>query len=558
MAQVRHFRQILLWPLQLMPVAGAAQIQRHWERLGDTETPWFALDDEFGDPAAFQQRHYGEFVSFLPAVQRFLYGEGGAKGNGGGYGASPIRVFRRNDLARVRVSFKQRFAPVELSIAHVDLYFFYDIDVVIPTIEVFADDLPLEVVEELLFRFGRSYPASWDAKGRAAHCLAKAEWLDAEGRVLASTDYEDQAKYLAFVCRERAAAISADWEFIMAPLVLHASDKQGRLRFRQLEYDRMPVMAYLAVDDPLSLDRADFVRLALATRSGDGLPFSPQFLADFDARFCYDRYWGIDDPLAANTRFLCSGHTFLMVGDAARPFFTDGETGLLGQFRHQYFLLGLIVHFHRAALLMFGDRLGSAVSRLDIHDPESVKTFKRTIRQTFEIFLRFTHRCWFQEVSVQAQAKALFALWRGHLGTEELYDGIRREVQDMAQYLDSDGIRRQANTVVRLTVVTTFGLIATITTGALGMNLLAAADDPLALRVLWFMLALAATTGLTLYTIMVSKRLSDLMDTLSDQRLPVGSRLAAFAGAWKLRRVRATPPSGSRPAAAPPDRPPGA
>ena len=539
MPVVRHFRQILLWPLQLMPLAGSSQIQRHWERLGDTETPWFAVTDEFGDPAHFQLRHYGEFVSFLPAVQRFLYGEGG----GGGYGASPIRVFRRQDVASVRARFKDRFAPVELTIAHVDLYFFYDIDVVIPTVEVYADDLDLEVAEELLFRFGRSYPASWDHQGRAAHCLEKVEWLDRDGQVLAATDYHDQGKYLSFVCRERAAAISADWEFLMAPLVLHASDKQGRLRFRQLEYDRMPVMAFLAVDDPLSLSRADFVRLTLATRSGQGLPFSARFLGDFERRYCYDRYWGVDDPQAANTRFLCSGHTFLMVGDAARPFFMDAELGLLGQFRHQYFLLGLIVHFHRAALLMFGDRLGSAVSRLDINDAESVKAFKRVIRQTFEIFLRFTHRCWFQEVSVQAQAKALFSMWRGHLGTEELYDGIRREVQDMAQYLDSDGIRRQANTVVRLTVVTTFGLIATITTGALGMNLLAAADDPLALRVLWFMLALAATTALTLYTIMVSKRLSDQMDILSDQRLPVRTRLTAFLGAWRLRRDRAKPPS---------------
>ncbi|MCG6861070.1 MAG: hypothetical protein LJE70_07310 [Chromatiaceae bacterium] len=30
---VRHFRQILLWPLQLMPIHESAQIQKHWELL---------------------------------------------------------------------------------------------------------------------------------------------------------------------------------------------------------------------------------------------------------------------------------------------------------------------------------------------------------------------------------------------------------------------------------------------------------------------------------------------------------------------------------------------
>lgn len=548
MAVVRHFRQILLWPLQLMPVAGREQIQRHWEQLGATHTPWRAVEDEFtGDPALFQPRHYSEFVTFLPSVQRFLYGEGGR--NGDGYGGSPIRVFRRDDLRRVRLSFKEDFAPVELAIAHVDLYFFYDIDVVILTVEVHADDLDLAVTQELLFRFGRSYPASWDEQGQGGHCLAKVEWLGAAGEVLAASDYPDQGKYLSTVCRERTAAISADWEVLLAPLVPHASPQPGALRFRQLEYDRMPLMAYLAVDDPMALSRADFARLALATRSGpsDSLPFSAGFLADFEQRFCYDRYWGVEG--AANTRFLCSGHAFVMVGEAGRAFFTDGETGLLGQFRHQYFLLGLIAHFHKAALLMFGDRLGSAVCRLDIRDAESVKRFKRVIRQTFEIFLRFTHRCWFHEVSVQAQAKALFAMWQGHLGTVPLYDSLRREVQDMAQYLDSDGLRRQANTVVRLTVVTTFGLIATITTGALGMNLLAAADDPMALRVLWFMLALVATLGLTLYTLMVSKRLSDMLEVLSDERMPLKAKLAAFGRAWRLGvSPVAKPPSPSRPA----------
>ena len=75
---VRQYRQILLWPLQLMPIREGAQIQQHCERLDipDSDNPWCELADEFtGDPHLFQERHYSEFVTFLPYVQRFLYGE---------------------------------------------------------------------------------------------------------------------------------------------------------------------------------------------------------------------------------------------------------------------------------------------------------------------------------------------------------------------------------------------------------------------------------------------------------------------------------------------------
>ena len=46
---VRHFRQILLWPLQLMPIRRDAQIQEHWEVLDQesADNPWRELLDEF-------------------------------------------------------------------------------------------------------------------------------------------------------------------------------------------------------------------------------------------------------------------------------------------------------------------------------------------------------------------------------------------------------------------------------------------------------------------------------------------------------------------------------
>ena len=206
---------------------------------------------------------------------------------------------------------------------------------------------------------------------------------------------------------------------------------------------------------------------------------------------------------------------------------------MLGQFRHQYFLLCLIAHFHKAALLMLSDRLVIAISRLDIRRPESVRVFKRSIRHTLEIFLRFTHRYWFQAVSDQAQARDLFAMWKRHLGTQGLYKQTRRRILDMTQYLDSDQLRRQADTVVRLTVVTTLGLIGTVSTGFLGMNLFAEADQPLTTKVAFFALVFLPTLALTLYTVVKSKRLSEFLEALSDERLQRRDKLNILLNVWK-------------------------
>jgi hypothetical protein len=158
---VQHFRQILLWPLQLMPIREDIQIQKHCELMQtpDVNNPWQEVEDEFtGDPALFQERHYTEFVTFLPCVQRFLYGEGKGRGTAVNQ-ESPIRVFRRTDVAKVRMTYPDPTAePITFDVAHVDLYFFYDIDIVILTVEIFADDLPLTRVQDTMFRYARGYP----------------------------------------------------------------------------------------------------------------------------------------------------------------------------------------------------------------------------------------------------------------------------------------------------------------------------------------------------------------------------------------------------------------
>ena len=542
-AAVRHLRQILLWPLRLIPARDAAGPHRTpWQilrEMGDA-SPWREAVDEYtGDKSSFHERHYNEFVTFLPYVQRFLYGDGRSARNAAGRDASsPMRVFRRHDVKQLRVMARPGDAPITLDVVHIDLYFFFDVDVVLLNVEVGTDNLTLAQAHEQLYRFGRGYPAGWDAGGLAMHTMASVEWLGAGGAVLARSDAQQRDVFLAHVAEHRAPRIAAHWSFLLEPLVPDHSGLPGLLRYRQIEYYRMPMMAYLALNDPRALTRNDFIRLGLVTgapaagATGSELPYAADHLADFEARHCYDRFWA-EGGAAPNTRYLCSGHALVVIGDARAAYFGCGDRGVLAQFRHQHFLLFMIAHFQKAALLMMSDRLVEALEKLDVGDAPSVRRFKRAIRASFEGFLRFTHRYWFHEVSEQAQVRALFHMSSQHLGLDPLYAEVKERVADMNSYLDADSLRRQANTVVRLTVVTILGLIGTVTTGFLGMNLLNEADAPLARKLLVFGAVFTATIALTAYTMAKSKGLSDFLDALSDERMSVWQKFKALAAVWR-------------------------
>lgn len=540
---VKHFRQILLWPVHLLNRTGPLVVEDHANILAGIsgDNPWREVLDEFGEPEEFCERHYYEFVTFLPPVQRFLYGQGLGKAVRRGFGESPIRVMRRSDIAKVRVLLDRSDEPIELSIAHVDLYFFFDTDVAMLALEVYADNLPLEQVQEAISQLGRAYPSHWSASGRAFECPQKVEWLSADGHVLSASDYDNRAKYLGFVCQHRATQIASHWHFLMQPLVLHHADVTGDIRFRLLEGSRLPVMAFLALDQPQALTRADYVRLAHGCGSGEeaNLPYSDLELADFDVANVYDRRDARRQGFEClNIRYVSSANAFVVTGDAKHPQFIDPERGDLSRFRHQHFLLFLIVHFHKAALLMFSDRLAAAVNKLDVNDYRTITAFRADTRQALEKFLRFTHRYWFHSLSEQYLSHRLFTLCRRHLGLDALYEDIRQEVQEMSQYLENEAMRRQNDSMVRLTVVTTFGLIGTITTGFLGMNLFDHTGLPEWQKLAIFLAIFIPTLILTLYTVLKSRRLSEFLDALSDESKGAGSKWRALLRVWFARKKK--------------------
>ncbi len=96
----------------------------------------------------------------------------------------------------------------------------------------------------------------------------------------------------------------------------------GAMRYRQIEYYRMPVMAYLAIDEPRALSRNDFVRLGLVTGAGDDdLPYVGALRRRLRTALLLRPLLGRRRRRrdGRNTRYLCCGHALVVVGDAHWP-----------------------------------------------------------------------------------------------------------------------------------------------------------------------------------------------------------------------------------------------
>ena len=535
---VREFRHTLMWPLQLRRLHAQGGYRHHWDALAADPGPWQKVKDNLLVDDESCHTGYREFVYFLPYVQRFLYGFGESDAQT----PPSLNIFRRDDIATVRVRLREDAEPIELEVAKLRLIFFYDVDIALMALEIAARDLPLENAVELIDRFGRPYPPSWEAPNQAAHCTFKVEFFDAQGRLVTASDYDDREKYLSLVRDIKQTPLSLHWESLLKPLV-PAYLGGGLIQYYQIENKRIPMMTYLAFDEPRSLTRGDLARIGFATKWGDSdtLPYAEKFLADFEARYCYDRFWDADHPSGAmSTRYIVCGPAFAMVtrqGDACRD--------LVDAFRHKYFQIGIICNFHKAALLNLSNRFSVAVERLRVGDYDSVRSFKANVREALELFLRFNHRYWFHEISNQVLAADLFKRWSSQLGSDELYAEVREEAQDINQYLDADRTRRSNENAQRLTVVSACGMVGMVVTGFLGMNLFSHSDLGTAAKIAIFAAVFIPSVALTVYTVMISRRLATFMEALSSERMTWSEKTAVFRQIWSApKRLRAKPVGG--------------
>jgi hypothetical protein len=534
---VREFHHTLLWPVTLRPLKRepGADVVHYWDMLQRNPGPWKYVEDTLLIEDESCVAGYEEFVYFLPYVQRFLYGVGDE-----GRGAqSSLYAFTRDDIRHAEVQLNRDSSTITLEVMRSRLYFFYDVDVAVAVLEVRGRDLPLSDVVELIDRLGRPYAPAWDSLGQGAHCPFRVAFLDAAGQLLSQSDYGDRDKFVDLVRSERQTPLSMHWEFFLSPLV-PAYLTGGQIKYHQIENKRIPMMSYLSFDDPTKLTRGEMVRIGFAAKWGasDRLPYADRFLVDFEREYCYDRYWDPDHPEAQmRTRYFFCGVGFAMVTQAS----SDGL--LLRQFRHQFYQIGLIANFNKGALLALSNRFSRAVERLNVRDYESVKQFKKHVRETLEVFLRFNHRYWFHEISNQVQASDFFKRWSHQLGSDALYNEVREEARDINEYLDADRTRKQTDNAMRLTVVSSCGMVGTVVTGFLGMNLFSHSELSTLWKTIIFVLVFLPTTFLALYTVIISRRLANFMEALSSEGLTwrekMGTLRQIFQPASRRRRAEA-------------------
>ncbi len=544
---VRDFHHTLMWPITLSPLRRqpGTDVVHYWEKLKRNPGPWKHVGDTLLVEDDSCVSGYEEFVYFLPYVQRFLYGVGDEERGA----QSSLHTFTRDDIASVDVALTAQSKPITLEVMRARIYFFYDIDVAVAVFEVAGKNIAIADAVEIMDRFGRPYAPAWEGPDQGAHCPHRVAFRGHDGSLLSQSDYGDRDKFIGLVRGQRQTPLSMHWEYFLSPMV-PGYLPGGTIKYHQIENKRFPSMTFLSFDDPTVLTRGDMARIGYAAKWGDSstLPYSVDYLKMFEAEFCYDRYWC---PEQKNnelmTRYIFCGLNFSAITKAG-----VGNT-LLRQFRHHFFQIGLIANFNKAALLTLSNRFSRAVERLNVRDYESVKQFKKNVRETLEVFLRFNHRYWFHEISNQVQAGEFFKRWSYQLGSASLYAEVRDEARDINEYLDTERARKQTDNAMRLTVVSACGMVGTIVTGFLGMNLYSHSELSALTKAMIFMTVLITTVLLALYAVILSRRIANFMESLASEGFTWREKMATFGQIFTFtsRRKQAEARRGARGLAGP-------
>jgi len=446
------FHEILFWPLELSAIGNLTeQALDEWIARQKHGDPWKLIDPYDRGTAPTPELRYAEYLYFHPFVRHFLYPKQ--------VGEQHLRILGRDDVQGVEVKFGYDGYQRRLKIDRIHLYLFQT-RVAILAVEVEAlEPMPRSEVMAFLEEFRKVYAPYWDC-GKAGKCPQSVRWLDSSGNPVgdASTlqDAGEQRKSVESGGWRRPP-VSAHWRWLLnglSPSCPHADREEGVLYYDQIEDERMPAMAFLTTDAPHSVSLEDQQRLCFYDEpdsNPQAATYSPEFLREFVQKHCYDRYWDAKNPSNnwMTTRFFCSGYGFTFLGQAGNGFVEDGANGLLAHFRHHYFQLGLIAHFHRASLLHFSRRFS-----------ESVQVEARKDETLNRDFARFVTGYWFNEVSNQMQGRELFQFWSNHLGNQKLLDHVMSEKRlavelDEAAKMqdDSTQVRNLTRTMTLLTIL---------------------------------------------------------------------------------------------------------
>lgn len=480
---IKTFRETLFWPLSvpegtIEDIEARLNADRRWQKCSQ---PFASIPDTDAEQEDLATR-YSAAVYMHPFVQKLLYphptGEGDRRpalrryqpteGNG----PSRIRVTLSGD-AETEISFK--VDRLELSL--------FRAGIVILRIDLCCDtpNLSLAMVQQSLDEVRRCYVPFW--KG------------DKPGHVPAfvAVEYATQSETWAAPTRQQGLALSNSscglappllpwWAALLAPLSL-TPDATGKTYLSHVVDDRLPGMAFLTLDDPTTLGEADWVRLCFADPPGSGLPYAASILRDFDQNHCYDRFWEPARAPGMCSRYLLAGYQFTFVGR------NEGFTlnVLQGHFRHHYADMALVLQYQQAALLRLMERL-TPPGNGRLSDPE----FRQRLRDAQDEWLDFLGHGWFPTLSNQVQGQELFEKWRDQMRLPALYREVSEKARDMTAMLNAaegheatQEAHRATEAGLQLNKIAAVGLVASLITSVMGVNLIVPDHPPLMLASGW-------------------------------------------------------------------------
>ncbi len=506
---VRDFRAIFLWALRLKPEGEElADGARHDHTCSSSQwlgkyADWIcaAHGSQWQDSGPYRshnfrihtptaEQSYAEFVYFHPFIQKFLFGNAASAPTK----APAVRMLHRSDIRYAQVQLGPGDPILKFPVERVQLILFPS-DVAIVAVQLdHPGDLNLAQTQDFLDWGRRVYSPYFYGPGQPGKVPHAMCWLDRQGNPVGRP-----SNFKTINPNHPTVPVAAHWESLVQPLTPHG----GVLNFEQVEDDRLPTMAFLAVDHPELVSRADMVRLAFLDEHGspDEYPYSRYFLADFEKEHCYDRFWSPGAPENWNTRVFCTDYSFVMLGQAA-TFFTGVVSA---HFEQHYFVLALVAHMQKASLLAYWDRLAELVHDFEREPPSASSRHSFFDRQKWLLgdLADFTSRFWFTEVSNQLQAQELFDIWTKQLKTRSLFDQVTaqarlvREVQSIQWQGQAEKVAVGA---VIATLVTTFFAVVVALPGFRALFGLKA-DTDLESCGFWCLVAvvlalIASTTGL--------------------------------------------------------------
>ena len=410
---VDPFDMTFVWPLRLRDPGDGKEVGRETVKRALVDGGWEQVKDlvrRNGRPEE-DGYAYAEMVYFHPFVQNFLYGRNGARAH------FDLYYLPRLDGKKLEIeegTWEEEFVVREV------LFHSFDGEIAVLTLRLGATrpvtwDSVRNTISLMRTAYFQHYSTIQEEVGQQG---AKAtvwrggggiEEVHIEGMPAGTGEkHADRKLEMQSALGTLEPKLYRHWSELLGPL-----EKAG-IKARPLGDHRIPVMAFLGLDDPTCLEPSEWFALSEAD-SAKFPRYAPAFRENALAEATYDRWWDGSDTKLRH-RYLAGPMTYfsVMAAPADRPpWFEQLRT----RWRRQHYQMFLLAHCQRAVLLDLQERIARAADKAG-GDNAALLSEIEGIQNRMAVFSSSRS---FREISPQVQGQELYSLLRKQLSLDSLY-----------------------------------------------------------------------------------------------------------------------------------------